>query len=102
LSDHVCVVKLNIFQGLTKGINVGVLCVGESKSGKSTSLGVANSPGGPGLVALTATSIFEHVAKLSHFVGVSYLNIYNDKFADLLNPADKDLKVKLQGIWSDS
>ena len=92
-------VTFTITQGITKGINVGLICVGESKSGKSTSLGVANSPAGPGLVALTATSIFDHVAKFSHFVGVSYLNIYNDKFADLLNPADKELKViKFQGI----
>ncbi|XP_063680875.1 uncharacterized protein LOC134816076 [Bolinopsis microptera] len=85
-----------IIQGISKGINTGFICVGESKSGKSTSLGVANSPAGPGLVALIAASIFNHVEKLSHFVGVSYLNIYNDKFADLLNPADKDLKVKTQ------
>ena len=75
-------------------MNVGLVCVGESKSGKSTTLGVANSPVGPGLVALTAASVFDHVTKLNHFVGVSYLNIYNDKFADLLNPADKELKVK--------
>ena len=68
---------------------------------------MANSPAGPGLVALTAASIFNHVEKLSHFVGVSYLNIYNDKFADLLNPADKDLKVNISfrsnndmNIWS--
>lgn len=82
--------------------------MGESKSGKSSTLGLSSSTSHSstshsstspshtrqeGLVALTADSVFQHVEKFNHFVGVSYLNIYQEKFTDLLNPADQDIKV---------
>ena len=80
---------------MSRGINVGILCLGESKSGKSSSLGLSSKVG---LVALTADTVFQHVEKFNHFVEVSYLNIYHEKFTDLLNPADKDIKVTVRTL----
>jgi len=79
-------------QGLAKGINLGVICVGGSKSGKSTVLGTASSAA-PGLVSCTADTVFACVAEAACFVGVTYVNVFNEKLSDLLNPADRPLKV---------
>lgn len=79
-------------KGLTEGVNVALLCVGESKSGKSTTLGNGGSTGG--LVPRAALQLFDVLDKSDCFVGVSYLNVFNEKMTDILNPCDKDMKIK--------
>ena len=59
-----------------------------------------------GVVPRAARSIFDTIAndtrKIEYSIKASYLEIYKEKVRDLLNPKNKDLRIredKRRGVW---
>ncbi|VBB27860.1 unnamed protein product [Acanthocheilonema viteae] len=81
------------------GYNACILAYGQTGSGKSyTMMGTAENPG---IIPRLCCSIFQKISELSSDslafkVEVSYLEIYNEKVRDLLDPkkTNKNLKVR--------
>lgn len=90
----------DLLQHAFAGFNTCVFAYGQTGSGKSHSMvGYAEQRG---LIPLTCSRIFEDINKkcaadpnLKMTVEVSYMEIYNEKVHDLLNPKNKgNLKVR--------
>ena len=78
-----------IVDGVMKGINGTIFAYGQTSSGKTfTMQGCEESPG---IVALAAECIFNSIkqhADRDFVVRVSYIEVYNEKINDLLNPSE--------------
>ncbi|XP_059476606.1 uncharacterized protein LOC132197372 isoform X2 [Neocloeon triangulifer] len=84
-----------LVQNAVKGFNATILAYGQTSSGKThTMIGNAQDRG---IVPLTMENIFHAIDTLpeerSFLLGVSFLEVYNEKVRDLLNPEKSDLKV---------
>ncbi|VDM08863.1 unnamed protein product [Wuchereria bancrofti] len=88
-------VLINAFSGY----NACIFAYGQTGSGKSyTMMGTAENPG---IIPRLCCSIFQKISELSSDslafkVEVSYMEIYNEKVRDLLDPkkTNKNLKVR--------
>ncbi|CAB3372909.1 Hypothetical predicted protein [Cloeon dipterum] len=78
-----------------KGFNATILAYGQTSSGKTHTM--IGSDTDRGIVPLTMQNIFTAIDNLpeerSFLLGVSFLEVYNEKVRDLLNPEKSDLKV---------
>eukprot|EP01052_Picozoa_sp_SAG31_P001064 SAG31_NODE_34_length_31842_cov_31.677850_20_plen_267_part_00 len=77
------------------GFHGTVLCYGQTGSGKTYTM--TGSEEDPGLIQLSVDQIFQHIAgstSSEYIVRVSYVELYNEKVRDLLNPGSRDLKIR--------
>ena len=74
-----------LVEGLLSGFNTTLLAYGQTSSGKTHTL--MGTPTDPGLIILMIDDVFSKVvnAEVSeHLIRVSYFEIYNENFVDLL------------------
>ncbi|OCT79108.1 hypothetical protein XELAEV_18030206mg [Xenopus laevis] len=89
----------NILQNAFEGYNACVFAYGQTGSGKSyTMMGSADDPG---LIPRLCSTLFERTQKaeneeLSFKVEVSYMEIYNEKVRDLLDPKGSRQSLKVR------
>uniref|UniRef100_A0A8C4W120 Kinesin family member 13B n=1 Tax=Gopherus evgoodei TaxID=1825980 RepID=A0A8C4W120_9SAUR len=94
----------NILQNAFEGYNACIFAYGQTGSGKSyTMMGTADRPG---LIPRLCSSLFERAQKeeneeQSFKVEVSYMEIYNEKVRDLLDPkgSRQSLKVREHNVF---
>ncbi|XP_037749777.1 kinesin-like protein KIF13B isoform X2 [Chelonia mydas] len=94
----------NILQNAFEGYNACIFAYGQTGSGKSyTMMGTADKPG---LIPRLCSGLFERAQKeeneeQSFKVEVSYLEIYNEKVRDLLDPkgSRQSLKVREHNVF---
>uniref|UniRef100_A0A8C8RN79 Kinesin-like protein unc-104 n=1 Tax=Pelusios castaneus TaxID=367368 RepID=A0A8C8RN79_9SAUR len=94
----------NILQNAFDGYNACIFAYGQTGSGKSyTMMGTADQPG---LIPRLCSSLFERAQKeeneeQSFKVEVSYMEIYNEKVRDLLDPkgSRQSLKVREHNVF---
>jgi len=80
-----------LVDGLLSGFNTTLLAYGQTSSGKTHTL--MGTPTDPGLIILMIDDVFSKVvnAELSeHLIRISYFEIYNESFNDLLAFDDED------------
>lgn len=77
------------------GFNVTIFAYGQTGSGKTyTMSGTETDPGIiPNMVAELFHQIYKHSERVEFLVRVSYVEIYNEKIRDLLDPSNIDLSV---------
>ena len=80
-----------------EGFNACVFAYGQTGSGKSYSM--MGCPGQDGLIPRITKELYKNIesgaaSDVKFKVEVSYMEIYNEKVRDLLNPSDKTLKVR--------
>lgn len=76
------------------GFNGTVFAYGMTGTGKTHSMqGTASDPG---IIPLSAETLFAQAAKGDYKVRVSYLEIYNEHLNDLLNPGTPSEEIKLR------
>lgn len=84
-----------IIDAAVKGFNGTVFAYGQTSSGKThTMLG---TPIEPGIIPLAVNRTFDSIAETENrefLLRVSYLEIYNEKVNDLLDPSAVDLKLR--------
>ncbi|CAI2380488.1 unnamed protein product [Moneuplotes crassus] len=87
-----------LLENVYAGYNASIFAYGQTGSGKSYS--IEGYPPDSGLLQRICEAIFERKSQLesqdennSVTVNVSYLEIYNEKLKDLLDPTEKQLKV---------
>ncbi|XP_030054570.1 kinesin-like protein KIF13B [Microcaecilia unicolor] len=89
----------NILQNAFEGYNACIFAYGQTGSGKSyTMMGTADQPG---LIPRLCSALFERTQKeendeLSFKVEVSYMEIYNEKVRDLLDPKGSRQSLKVR------
>ncbi|KAM4771256.1 kinesin-like protein KIF13B [Rhinophrynus dorsalis] len=89
----------NILQNAFEGYNACIFAYGQTGSGKSyTMMGTADQPG---LIPRLCSTLFERTQKaendeLSFKVEVSYMEIYNEKVRDLLDPKGSRQTLKVR------
>ncbi|XP_068254827.1 kinesin-like protein KIF13B isoform X2 [Nyctibius grandis] len=93
----------NILQNAFEGYNACIFAYGQTGSGKSyTMMGTADQPG---LIPRLCSGLFERAQKeeneeQSFKVEVSYMEIYNEKVRDLLDPKGRQsLKVREHSVY---
>ncbi|XP_066482583.1 kinesin-like protein KIF13B [Tiliqua scincoides] len=94
----------NILQNAFEGYNACIFAYGQTGSGKSyTMMGTADQPG---LIPRLCSTLFERAQKeeneeQSFKVEVSYMEIYNEKVRDLLDPkgSRQSLKVREHSVF---
>ncbi|KAM6464922.1 kinesin-like protein KIF13B isoform 2-T2 [Liasis olivaceus] len=94
----------NILQNAFEGYNACIFAYGQTGSGKSyTMMGTADEPG---LIPRLCSSLFERAQQeeseeQSFKVEVSYMEIYNEKVRDLLDPkgSRQSLKVREHSVY---
>ncbi|KFW64132.1 Kinesin-like KIF13B, partial [Pygoscelis adeliae] len=94
----------NILQNAFEGYNACIFAYGQTGSGKSyTMMGTADQPG---LIPRLCSGLFERAQKeeneeQSFKVEVSYMEIYNEKVRDLLDPkgSRQSLKVREHSVY---
>ncbi|XP_071403710.1 kinesin-like protein KIF13B isoform X2 [Pithys albifrons albifrons] len=94
----------NILQNAFEGYNACIFAYGQTGSGKSyTMMGTADQPG---LIPKLCSGLFERAQKeeneeQSFKVEVSYMEIYNEKVRDLLDPkgSRQSLKVREHSVY---
>uniref|UniRef100_A0A670HU28 Kinesin family member 13B n=1 Tax=Podarcis muralis TaxID=64176 RepID=A0A670HU28_PODMU len=94
----------NILQNAFEGYNACIFAYGQTGSGKSyTMMGTADQPG---LIPRLCSTLFERAQKeeseeQSFKVEVSYMEIYNEKVRDLLDPkgSRQSLKVREHSVY---
>lgn len=95
--------NINIFDTVVKpivksavdGFNGTIFAYGQTSSGKTYTMMGTDSE--PGIVPLAVRYIFDAIADTrgrEFLLRVSYLEIYNEKVNDLLEPLKKDLKLR--------
>lgn len=84
-----------IIDAAVKGFNGTVFAYGQTSSGKThTMLG---TPTEPGIIPLAVNRTFDSIEETVNrefLLRVSYLEIYNEKVNDLLDPTAVDLKLR--------
>jgi len=86
-----------LVEQVLKGFNVTMFAYGQTGSGKTYTMeGVPESQGIiPRMVEHVFDAIMgEEMDMYQYFVRVSYVEIYNEKIRDLLEPANQDLRVR--------
>lgn len=89
----------NILQNAFEGYNACIFAYGQTGSGKSyTMMGTADQPG---LIPRLCSALFDRTQKeeteeLSFKVEVSYMEIYNEKVRDLLDPKGSRQSLKVR------
>ncbi|CAJ0916710.1 unnamed protein product [Ranitomeya imitator] len=89
----------NILQNAFEGYNACIFAYGQTGSGKSyTMMGTADQPG---LIPRLCSTLFERTQKaesdeLSFKVEVSFMEIYNEKVRDLLDPKGSRQSLKVR------
>ena len=94
-----------------QGYNACIFAYGQTGSGKSYSM--MGAPDQPGIIPRLCVSLFERIARMENKRGeaseakveVSYMEIYNEKVHDLLNPATSSrqgLKVREHNVSPES
>ncbi|XP_075454796.1 kinesin-like protein KIF13B isoform X2 [Ascaphus truei] len=89
----------NILQNAFEGYNACIFAYGQTGSGKSyTMMGTADQPG---LIPRLCSTLFDRTQKaeneeLSFKVEVSYMEIYNEKVRDLLDPKGSRQSLKVR------
>uniref|UniRef100_A0A8C9L5Q9 Kinesin-like protein unc-104 n=1 Tax=Pavo cristatus TaxID=9049 RepID=A0A8C9L5Q9_PAVCR len=104
LSHLVTCLGENILQNAFEGYNACIFAYGQTGSGKSyTMMGTADQPG---LIPRLCSGLFERAQKeeneeQSFKVEVSYMEIYNEKVRDLLDPkgSRQSLKVREHSVY---
>lgn len=87
-----------VLKNAMSGFNACIFAYGQTGSGKSYSM--MGCPGQEGLIPRITNAMFDHVTEkttdsITFKIEVSYLEIYNEKVRDLLNPSEKKtLKVR--------
>ena len=86
-----------VLKNALDGFNACVFAYGQTGSGKSYSM--MGCPGQIGLIPRITKHLYESIdsnqdSDVKYKVEVSYMEIYNEKVRDLLNPSDKTLKVR--------
>lgn len=76
------------------GFNGTVFAYGMTGTGKTHSM--QGTPTDPGIIPLSAETLFAAAAKGDYKVRVSYLEIYNEHLNDLLNPSTPSEDIKLR------
>jgi len=83
-----------------EGFNACIFAYGQTGSGKSYSMmGVPGQANHDGLIPRITKELYNNIDQnpnpdVKYKVEVSYMEIYNEKVRDLLNPSDKTLKVR--------
>lgn len=87
----------DLVKGAMEGIDSTVFAYGQTASGKTYSMmGYEEQPG---IIPQAVEDVFDYIRDLSEdrefLLRVSYLEIYNEKIRDLLNPIQGDLKLSI-------
>ncbi|MDP2434656.1 MAG: kinesin family protein [archaeon] len=88
----------SLLPGVTRGVNVTIMAYGATGSGKTYTM--QGSESAPGIIPRSVRELLalraaeEAAGESSMRVGVSYLEIYNDRVYDLLAPGKKELAVR--------
>eukprot|EP01137_Pigoraptor_chileana_P006205 Opistho-2@50302 len=89
-----------------EGYNATIFAYGQTGSGKTYNM--TGMPDSPGIIPLMNKELFDIIGaappNMRYLVTVSYLEIYNEKIYDLLNPSERELKVRQHpqlGIYVD-
>ena len=84
-----------IVSAAINGINGTVFAYGQTSSGKTYTM--MGTPDEPGIIPMAVDYMFDSIAETSgreFLLRVSYLEIYNEKVNDLLDPTNQDLKLR--------
>jgi kinesin family protein 22 len=76
-----------------EGQNVTIFAYGQTGSGKTHTINGTSD--NPGLIPLTVDFLLAGMATNGSQISVSYLEIYNEKIYDLLDPSDKSISSYL-------
>ncbi|XP_064648912.1 uncharacterized protein LOC135501084 [Lineus longissimus] len=87
---------LPIVDSFINGINGTIFAYGQTASGKTFT--ISGTPEQPGLIPLCVDHLFNSIENnmdnMEFLVRVSYIELYNEKFSDLLDTTDKSLKIR--------
>eukprot|EP00494_Astrolonche_serrata_P023433 UN23691 len=79
-----------------QGFNVTLFAYGQTGSGKTYTM--EGIPGSPGIIPQMIDHLFDQILdfdeRVEFLVRVQYVEIYNEKIRDLLEPANTDLRVR--------
>ncbi|KAI3642734.1 hypothetical protein MP228_012289 [Amoeboaphelidium protococcarum] len=93
----------DIVQSAVDGYNATVFCYGQTNSGKTFTMTGREQQ--PGLIPCAVEDIFAQISgnqEREFLLRVSYMEIYNETIKDLINPANRDIKIhedKHKGIY---
>lgn len=87
-----------LIQSAFDGYNVCIFAYGQTGSGKTFTM--EGSPSHMGIIPRTVDLLFESVEKYtlmgwSYTISVTFLEIYNEVFYDLLSNEQKDLEIRM-------
>lgn len=85
-----------LVENVMGGYNVTMFAYGQTGSGKTFTMeGTEDMPGIiPRMVQHIFDVIFDNTERVEYLVRVSYVEIYNEKIRDLLEPSSSDLRVR--------
>ena len=84
-----------VVDSVLTGFHGTIICYGQTGSGKTHTM--TGDEADPGLIQLSVQQIFDHISASTdaeYMVRVGYIELYNEKVRDLLNPGTKDLKIR--------
>eukprot|EP00731_Ephydatia_muelleri_P015976 Em0009g400a len=94
-SDIFATMALPIVRSVMEGFNGTIFVYGQTSSGKThTMMGTSDDPG---IIPLTIHEVFSYIEQCvsrEFILRLSYLEIYNETLTDLLNPENKNLKIR--------
>ncbi|CAI8038052.1 Kinesin-like protein KIF3A [Geodia barretti] len=90
----------DIVKSVINGYNGSIIASGQTSSGKTYT--IAGTKEEPGIIPRAAQIIFSQIGSYSnpagqYLVRTSYLQIYNEKISDLLEPSRENLKIREDG-----
>ncbi|KAG7581615.1 Kinesin motor domain [Arabidopsis suecica] len=85
----------HVVNGAMEGVNGTIFAYGVTSSGKTHTMhGDQRSPGIIPLAVKDAFSIIQETPNREFLLRISYMEIYNEVFNDLLNPAGQNLRIR--------
>eukprot|EP00730_Choanoeca_flexa_P003815 TRINITY_DN11513_c0_g1_i1.p1 TRINITY_DN11513_c0_g1~~TRINITY_DN11513_c0_g1_i1.p1 ORF type:complete len:1296 (+),score=285.48 TRINITY_DN11513_c0_g1_i1:64-3951(+) len=90
-----------VVESVLQGYNGSVIAYGQTGTGKTFTIEGALEGEHRGVIPRCVSHVFDHIQAApedsQYLVRVSYLQIYNEKISDLLNPGSDNLKIRERG-----
>ena len=98
-SRHAPPLAWQVVDSVMDGFHGTIFAYGQTGSGKTYTMVGDRKDGVPGVMTLAVDQMFKHITEdtyRDYMIRVSYMEIYNEKVRDLLNPAAQNEELKVR------